>query len=133
MRCVILGPVLLVTAACGTSSEEAAVADEVLAVEDDVALDDGTAGLAGTYELTSGDGSVVLQVLSPDGTYRDTTPGGEELERGSWRSDGEGICLDADGPATERCMTGSEVGPDGSWRAIDSTGADTGTVVRQLD
>ncbi len=90
-----------------------------------------TSQMTGTYEMTMDDGTVVRQTINADGSYVDTDLEGNELERGTWRQQGDQLCLDDAGPGAEECWTGSTAGPDGSFEA---TGADgTSVTVRRVD
>ena len=89
-----------------------------------------TSQMAGTYEMTMDDGTVVRQRVNADGTYVDTDMQGNELERGTWRQQGSQLCYDDAGPGAEECWTGGTPGADGSFEA---TGADgTSITVRRV-
>ncbi|MBX7457462.1 hypothetical protein K3152_04310 [Qipengyuania sp. 1NDH17] len=90
-----------------------------------------TSQMTGTYEMTMDDGTVVRQSVNADGTYVDTDLEGNVLERGTWRQQGDQLCLDDAGPGAEECWTGGAEGADGTFEA---TGADGTTVtVRRVN
>ena len=88
--------------------------------------------MAGTYEMTMADGTVVRQQVNADGTYVDTDLEGNELERGTWRQQGNQLCYDDAGTNPEECWTGGTPGADGSFEATSSDGSGSITV-RKID
>lgn len=80
-----------------------------------------TGSMAGKYEVTWADGSVMTQTVNPDGTYVELRDGKEA--RGKWRMDGERSCFDPDGPAPEECYTESARNPDGSFSVVGEAGS----------
>ena len=90
-----------------------------------------TSQMAGTYEMTMDDGTVVRQRVNADGTYVDTDMQGNELERGTWRQQGSQLCYDDAGPGAEECWTGGTPGADGSFEATGANG--TTITVRRVD
>lgn len=79
----------------------------------------GTGDMAGQYEVTFADGTMMTETIYPDGTYMDLLNG--EETRGRWRMDGKRSCFDPHGAAPEECYTSSAAGADGSFTV---TGAD---------
>ncbi len=131
MKKLIILASTLALAACGGANDDAAV-DDVVVADDTVVASEDTTGVAGTYQMTQADGTIVTQTVNADGTYVDTAADGTELQRGTWRTEGEALCFDDTGPAVETCMTGGEVSEDGSFRAIGADGQETGTIVRKI-
>ena len=118
-------------AACGSNEAEEPV-EPIDTTTQAGTTDTATAGqMAGTYEMTMDDGTVVRQQVNADGTYVDTDLQGNELERGTWRQQGSQLCYDDAGPGAEECWTGGTPGADGSFEA---TGADgTSITVRRVE
>jgi len=118
-------------AACG--SNEALVDDDqsqeagndtTLAANDPAAVE-----MAGTYEVTAEDGTVVRQTVNANATYVETVDG-IETERGTWRQRGDQMCYDPQGDMIEQCYTGGKPGGDGSFEVE----MDGGTAsVRRVD
>ena len=119
-------------AACGSNEAEEPVEPIDTTTTQAGTTDTATAGqMAGTYEMTMDDGTVVRQQVNADGTYVDTDLQGNELERGTWRQQGSQLCYDDAGPGAEECWTGGTPGADGSFEA---TGADgTSITVRRVE
>lgn len=115
-------------AACGSNEAEEPAAP----VETDVVTTDTASAdqMAGAYEVTMEDGSVIRQQVNADGTYVDTDLEGNETERGTWRQQGEQLCYDPEGDAGETCWTGGVPGPDGTFEASTTDGSITTTVRR---
>lgn len=87
-----------------------------------------TGSMAGRYEVTMADGTVMTETINADGTYVDLMNGEETL--GKWRMDGARSCFDPDGARPEECYTSSAPGADGSFTV---TGADgTTATVRKV-
>ncbi|EDL50396.1 hypothetical protein [Erythrobacter sp. SD-21] len=117
-------------AACGSNEAEEPV-NPIETTAPAGTTDTATAGqMAGTYEMTMDDGTVVRQQVNADGTYVDTDMEGNELERGTWRQQGDQLCYDANGADPEECWTGGTPAADGTFEA---TGADgTSSTVRRV-
>ena len=82
-------------AACGsneaeTTTEPAEPMDTTVAQTDTASASQ----MAGTYEMTMEDGTVMRQQINADGTYVDSDVSGNELSRGTWRQQGDQLCLD---------------------------------------
>ncbi|MBX7493200.1 hypothetical protein K3163_08260 [Qipengyuania sp. 1NDW9] len=124
---------LMILAACGAlaacGSNEAEAPEPI---ETDVAVTDTATAeqVAGTYEVTMEDGTVVRQQVNADGTYVDTDLEGNVTESGSWRQAGDQLCYDPDGADGETCWTGGAPGPDGTFEATTADGSVTTTVRR---
>ena len=102
-------------AACGSNdAEETPTPAETTVATTDTAS---ASQMAGTYEMTMEDGTVIRQQVNADGTYVDTDLEGNELERGTWRQEGNQLCLDDAGSGPEECWTGGTPGADGSFEA----------------
>lgn len=132
MKNCLLVAALAVLAACGSSivpnAGDRAQADGPASAAQ-TAADNYAAEMAGTYEVVSEDGTVVLQTVAADGTYFETIDG-SETERGTWHQNGDRICFDPDGDRIEQCFTGGPADSDGSH----SVEMDGGTAsVRRLD
>lgn len=128
---------LLIIAACGAlaacgsnDAEEAPAPVETQAGSTDTAT---TSQMTGTYEMTMEDGTTVRQQVNADGTYVDRDLQGNELERGTWRQEGEQLCYDPEGADPEECWSGGTVGADGSFEVYDADGNVDGTVRRISD
>jgi hypothetical protein len=121
-----------VLAACGASNvpnaEDRPQADGPASAARKAA-DRSAAEMAGTYEVVSEDGTVVLQTVAADGTYFETIDG-SETERGTWHQKGDRMCFDPDGDRFEQCYTGGPADSNGSF----SVEMDGGTAsVRRMD
>ena len=115
-------------AACGSNEADttAEPMNDTTATTQAGTTDTATASqMAGSYEMTMSDGTVVRQQVNADGTYVDSDMDGNELERGTWRQQGSQLCYDDAGPGAEECWTGGTPGADGSFTA---TGADGSTI-----
>ena len=129
-KIVFLATATAALAACGSNEAEEPV-DPVETTAPAGTTDTATAGqMAGTYEMTMDDGTVVRQQVNADGTYVDTDLEGNELERGTWRQQGDQLCYDANGADPEECWTGGTPGADGSFEATASDG--TSITVRRV-
>ncbi|MBX7540578.1 hypothetical protein [Qipengyuania sphaerica] len=118
-------------AACGSNeAEQTAEPVDTTAGQTDTATAD---QMAGTYEITLEDGTVVRQTINTDGTYVDTTLDGTETERGTWRQQGEQMCFDPEGDGAEACYTGGAPGADGSFEVRDASGNVSSSVRRIED
>lgn len=132
MRNFSIAAALMALASCG--------ANEATTAEDTAQTTGGDAAgqtaselaaeaIAGTYEVTSEDGAVVLQRVDAGGTYVETVAG-TETERGTWHQKGDQMCYDPEGEPSEQCYTGGQPGPDGSF----GVGTDGGAAsVRRVD
>ena len=127
----------LIIAACGAlaacgSNEAETTTEPAEPMETTVAQTDTASAsqMAGTYEMTMEDGTVMRQQINADGTYVDSDVSGNELSRGTWRQQGDQLCLDEEGAAPEECMTGSAPGADGSFEMTGSDGSRYATVRR---
>lgn len=128
MRHYLIGAACAVLAACGSAEAPVDGGSAQQAVMQQAATESANADMAGTYEVTAEDGTVVRQTLDADGTYRETLDG-SEMERGTWHQKGEQMCYDPQGDAIEQCYTGGQPGADGSF----SVETDGGTAsVRRL-
>jgi hypothetical protein len=84
-------------------------------------LPDGSAGAAmgpGLYSV--GDETTIYgrTRLAADGTFTDLDEAGETVHRGTWRADGDTICLDLEGDAEdqqEHCWRNDPPAEDGSF------------------
>lgn len=120
-------------AACGSNEAEQPVEPvDTTATTQAGTTDTATSSqMAGTYEMTMADGTVVRQRVNADGTYVDMDLQGTELERGTWRQQGAQLCYDDAGAGAEECWTGGTPAADGSFQA---TGADGTTItVRRVE
>lgn len=119
-------------AACGSNEEaETPVVTDATATAPAGTTDTATASqMAGTYEVTMDDGTVVRQTVNADGTYVDSDMQGTELDRGTWRQEGDQLCYDPDGNDPEECFTGGTPGPDGSFEVRNAAGEVASTVRR---
>ncbi len=111
-------------AACGSNDADENV-DTVDTTVDTQAgtTDTASAGqMAGAYEMTMEDGTVVRQQINADGTYVDTDLEGNEVARGTWRQEGSQLCYDVEGATPEECWTGGAPGADGSFEATANDG-----------
>lgn len=135
MKAVLPVAALLALAACG-GNDTAEPVDTTTTTMNDPATpttmgtpDAATTQMAGTYEMTGPDGTVLTQTLNADGTYSQQE-GTNVVANGTYRAQGSQLCLTQTG-ATETCYNTGEVGPDGSFR-MESAGADTGYTVRKV-
>lgn len=107
----------------GGPSQEAAT-DPPLAADESAAAE-----IAGVYEVTAEDGSIVRQTVGADGSYVETIDG-TEIERGTWHQKGGQMCYNPESDAKEQCYTGGSPGSHGSF----SVEMDSGTAnVRRVD
>lgn len=123
-RLILLGAVITL-AACSERTETttvetpAATTTTMAEGPSPAANQPATGDMAGRYEITMADGSVMTETINADGTYVDLMNG--EETRGRWRMDGARSCFDPDGAAPEECYTSTAPNPDGSFTV---TGAD---------
>lgn len=108
-------PVALAACAQGADDQQAAEAEP--AVEAAPA-----SAVYGAYAVAMADGSERRQTLLLDGSYSDTGPDGEVIERGTWREDGMALCFDPEGEPGETCYTAANPGADGSFDKLDPEG-----------
>ena len=87
--------------------------------------------VAGTYETTLSDGTVIVQIIAADGTYRETNADGAMIQTGSWRQDGAEMCFDPEGDAPESCYAGNAADADGVFEIVDANG-EVSTRVRRV-
>ena len=135
MKTLIVLSTALALAACSQRTETttaeatpAATATTMAEAPSPMANQPGTGNMAGRYEITMADGSVMTETINADGTYVDLMDG--EETRGKWRMDGARSCFDPDGAEPEECYTSGAPGADGSWTV---TGADgTTATVRKV-
>ena len=133
-RLILLGAAMAL-AACGERTEKTTVETPVATATatmaeapSPAANQPATGDMAGRYEITMADGSVMTETINADGTYVDLMNG--EETRGRWRMDGAKSCFDPDGAAPEECYTSTAPNPDGSFTV---TGADgTRATVRKV-
>ena len=111
-------------AACGSNEAEEPVDTLDTTVDTQAGTTDtASAGqMAGAYEMTMDDGTVVRQQINADGTYVDTDLEGNEIARGTWRQQGSELCYDVEGAASEECWTGGTPGADGAFEATAADG-----------
>lgn len=132
-KIVFLATATVALAACGSNETEEPV-EPIETTAPAGTTDTASASqMAGTYEVTMDDGTVVRQQVNADGTYVDTDLDGNEVERGTWRQQGDQLCYDDAGADPEECWTGGAPGPDGSFQATTSDGSVTTTVRRIED
>jgi hypothetical protein len=118
-------------AAC-SGAEEPAPEETVTEAAAPTAPDGGT--VAGVYEVTGPDGTVLTQTVNADGTLVTTTAEGETIE-GTYTggAGGEPFCItqpNDEGVAETSCYT--EVIADGVWTATNTDDPeDVWTIVRQ--
>ena len=117
-------------AACGSNEAEQTVEAPTNATEVGTTDTASASQMAGTYEMTMEDGTVVRQQVNADGTYVETDLQGTELERGTWRQEGSQLCYDPQGAEPEECWTGGTPGADGTFEATSGDGAETATIRR---
>ena len=129
-KMIFLATATAALAACGSNEAEEPV-EPIETTAPAGTTDTATAGqMAGTYEMTMDDGTVVRQQVNTDGTYVDTDLEGNELERGTWRQQGDQLCYDDAGADPEVCWTGGTPGADGSFEATATDG--TSITVRRV-
>ena len=92
--------------------------------------DDPAQAVAGRYDITLADGTVIVQTIAADGTYRETNAEGAETQTGRWRQQGSQMCFDPAGDAPEACYSGAAPGTDGAYELRDATGAVSARVTR---
>lgn len=88
------------------------------------------AQIVGAYDVTMADGSKRRQVLYEDGRYSDTDPAGAEVERGTWRIEGETYCFDPEGEPSETCYTADAYDEAGGFDKLGPDGELYGRLVR---
>lgn len=127
-----LATATLSLAACGqkaeTTAEATPMSSETVVATPVETTGAATGSMAGTYEVTMGDGSTMTQTINADNTYTDVMDGRETT--GTWRMDGQRSCFDPEGSAAEECYTTSAVAADGSFTATSADG--TTTKVRKV-
>lgn len=121
-RLVVAAALAGALAACGDVAEEA---DDPAA--EAVAAAEAVESSAGSWDVTTSDGTRFIAALNPDGTYQYTDAAGMVTESGTWedRADGN-TCFDSEGgDDTVVCFSGGEAQEDGSMVVTpdDDTGA----------
>ena len=117
-------------AACGSNDAEPTVDTPTNTTQAGTTDTASASQMAGTYEMTMGDGTVVRQQVNTDGSYVATDLQGAELERGTWRQEGSELCYDPQGADAEECWIGGTPGADGTFQATSSDGSTTATIRR---
>lgn len=130
MRRYLIGAGCAVLAACGSAEAPVDGGPAQQAGMERAATESANAEMAGSYQVTAEDGTIVRQTLDADGTYRETLDG-SEIERGTWHHKGEQMCYDPQGDAIEQCYTGGQPDADGSFSV--ETDAGTASVRRLSD
>lgn len=121
MRKLIVLASVFALAACGgeTAEEPAAVETPEAAAPATVANGSG----AGTYTVTTADGTEFTAQINEDGTYSDTAADGTVMAEGTWAVTDGKTCFT---PTTEgvepECFTESPAGEDGSFTATSDAG-----------
>ena len=98
---------MLLLAACNQDQSEPEPAQQAPSPEE----------IAGTYEATLADGSLIRQTLNADGTYFDTDADGNPVENGNWRLEGTQLCYDPEGSHPEACY---DQGANASVKRIEA-------------
>lgn len=131
---IVLGSALAL-ASCGqrteTTVEATPTATATTAMADapsPAATGAATGNMAGRYEVTMADGTMMTETINADGTYVDVMNG--EETRGRWRMNGAQSCFDPDGTDAERCYTTTAPAGDGSFTATSADG--TKTTIRKV-
>ena len=88
--------------------------------------------VAGTYEVTLDDGTVIRQTISENGSYITADAQGVETEQGSWRREGSSMCFDPEGSEGESCYATGAGPSDGRVNEQDR-GANVTSSVRKLE
>ncbi|MDG5747478.1 hypothetical protein P8Q88_04730 [Qipengyuania sp. XHP0207] len=122
--CALLVALSVLPAGCGASDPEPAPEQS-----DNAEI---ASNIAGKYETTLSDGTVILQTVSADGTYRETNADGAMTETGRWRQDGANMCFDPEGDAPETCYSGGGATEGGVLTVLDANG-EISTTVRRLN
>lgn len=85
---------------------------------------------AGSYEMTTPDGTVHTAQLAVNNTYT-LAHGGTQMETGTWRAVGTQLCFTPQG-GMEACYTGSAPGADGTFTMSGPAGSMLhGAIVRK--
>lgn len=129
MKKIVILAAVVALGACSQSSTEPAPADSTVAEAPmPVVTPSPNVATAGTYEVTSTDGTVTMETLSADGTYVDMTDG-EQTDSGTWRVDGDKSCFT---PASqeETCYTAAMPDADGNFAVMGPDGTQTATAKR---
>ena len=116
------------TVALGACSQAAEDSDEVAPAETTAAATEAAAAApsssAGTYEVTTKDGTKFTSTLNPDGTYQDTDAAGKVTEKGMWADHDGKTCFDPEGDETSgQCFTTTEPDAQGTFTATSDDGA----------
>jgi hypothetical protein len=121
MRIVVIAASLAVLAACGPAPKEQPAAEETVAAEP-AAMTSANGSAAGTYIITSSDGSEATSTINADGTYSGTAPDGSVFE-GTWAVvDGKTCFTTKEEGAKPECWTEAAPGADGSFTATSDAG-----------
>ena len=128
----------LALAGCDNAAEEAddtaadttAVAEPAAAPSPAMTAGDG-GPMAGTYEATLPDGTVMTQTLTAEGGLSTTGPDGAEMT-GTWRHDDAGNYCETWAGMEEECYT-MAVDADGTWTSTPLSDPEGGsaTIVRK--
>jgi len=127
-RLILVAALTGALAACGQAAEES---DEPATEETAAATPAATpASSAGTYEVTTKDGTKFTSTLNADGTYQDTNADGSAGEKGTWEDKPDGTtCFDSEGGDDKVvCYTVGEAAADGTQTATPDDGTDPVTI-----
>ena len=133
-RLIFLAAASAALAACGSNEADETPPQPVdtTATDTTANMDTATGNMTGTYEVQLADGTNVRQSVNSDGTYVDSDMDGNEMERGTWRAQGEQMCYDPDGAEPETCYSGGQAQADGTFQMRDADGNVTASV-RKVD
>lgn len=130
MRKLLLAAVLTAAlAACNNTAEES---DEATPAATTAAATETAAATpaspAGSYDVTTKDGTKFTSTLKPDGTYQDTDAAGKVTEKGLWAEHDGKTCFDPEGDEAGTCYTVGEAQADGTQVATPDDGSDPVTI-----
>ena len=128
MKKLILAAAL--TGALGACSQAAEESDEPTPTATETATTAAAtpASSAGTYEVTTKDGTKITSTLNPDGTYQDTDAAGKVTEKGMWADHDGKTCIDPEGDEAGTCYAVGEAQADGTQVATPDDGSDPVTI-----
>jgi hypothetical protein len=125
-KLILVAALTTALAACNNKTETPAAEDTATAEATPAATT--PASSAGTYEVTTKDGTKFTSTLNPDGTYQDTDAAGKVSEKGMWADKDGKTCIDPEGDEAGTCYTVGAAQADGTQVATPDDGSDPVTI-----
>ena len=125
---ILVAALGMALAGCDNAAEESDE-PETAAVTTEAAPEAAPTSSAGTYEVTTRDGTRFTSVLNADGTYQDTAADGAVAEKGTWEDKDGKVCMSPEGgDGKVICFAVGEPAADGTMIATPDDGTDPLTV-----